>query len=167
VVSQTRNPAIWAAAWALLFAAMSFYWALGGTVGLGTLGVELERDARAREPDTIALVWVTGLLKVAGAGLALALVQPWGRVLPRRLRVIAAWIVGLGLLTYALANFVQHALMKAGAVDTPAALGASAATWHLVFWDPFWLLGGLLFTAAAWRATRASRAASAPSASPR
>jgi hypothetical protein len=167
VVPQTKNPATWAAAWALLFAAMSFYWALGGTVGLDTLGVELEREARAREPDTIALVWVTGLLKLAGAGVALALVQPWGRVLPRRLWVIATWIVGLGLFTYALANFVQHALMKAGAVDTPDALGSSAATWHLAFWDPFWLLGGLLFTAAAQRATRASRAASVPSAPPR
>jgi hypothetical protein len=140
-----------AAAWALLFAAMSFYWALGGTVGLDTLGVEIERDARARESDTIALVWVTGLLKLAAAALALALVRPWARVLPRRLWVIASWIVGLGLLAYALANFVQHGLMKAGAVDTPEALGSSAATWHLAFWDPFWLLGGLLFTSSVRR----------------
>jgi hypothetical protein len=159
-----------AAAWALVFAAMSFFWALGGTLGLDTLGNEIEREARAREPDTIALVWVTGLLKVVGAVLALALVQPWGRRLPRRLLPVAAWAVGLGLLVYALANFVQHGLMKAGAIDTPEALGSSAATWHLVFWDPFWLLGGVLFTTAAWeygRARRASSASSAPSGPPR
>jgi Protein of unknown function (DUF3995) len=147
-----------AAAWALLFAAMSFFWALGGTLGLDTLGNEIEREARAREPDAIALVWVTGLLKVVGAGLALALVMPWGRRLPRRLLLPAAWAVGLLLLAYALANFVQHGLMKAEVIDTPEALGSSAATWHLVFWDPFWLLGGVLFTAAAWRYGRASRA---------
>jgi Protein of unknown function (DUF3995) len=159
-----------AAAWALLFAAMSFFWALGGTLGLDTLGNEIEREARAREPDAIALVWVTGLLKVVGAGLALALVMPWGRRLPRRLLLPAAWAVGLLLIAYALANFVQHGLMKAGAIDTPEALGSSAATWHLVFWDPFWLLGGVLFTAAAWQYGRASRApagASARSGRPR
>ena len=167
MVVETNKAATCAAAWAILFAAMSIYWALGGTVGLDTLGVELERDARARDPDTIAVVWVTALLKLAAAALALALVQPWGRVLPRRLWVIATWIVGLGILAYALANFVQHGLMKAGVVDTPEALGSSAATWHLAFWDPFWLLGGLLFTAAAHRAGRASRDASAPSAQPR
>jgi hypothetical protein len=165
------NRAAYAAAtWALVFAAMSFFWALGGTLGLDTLGTELEREARAREPDTIALVWVTGLLKVAGAVLALALVQSWGRRLPRRLLLVAAWAVGLGLLAYALANFVQHGLMKAGAIDTPEALGSSAATWHLAFWDPFWLLGGILFTTAAsqyGRAARASRAASARSGPPR
>jgi Protein of unknown function (DUF3995) len=159
-----------AAAWALLFAAMSFYWALGGTLGLDTLGNELEREARAREPETLALVWVTGLLKVAGAALALALVRPWGRRLPRRLLLFAAWAAGLGLLAYALANFVQHGLMEAGAVDTPEALGSYAVTWHLALWDPFWLLGGLLFTAAArryGRAGRESRAASARSELPR
>jgi Protein of unknown function (DUF3995) len=159
-----------AAAWALLFAAMSFFWALGGTLGLDTLGNEIEREARDRDPDTIAVVWVTGFLKVLGAVLALALVMPWGGRLPRRLLLIAAWAVGLGLLAYALANFVQHGLMKSGAIDTPEALGSSAATWHLLFWDPFWLLGGVLFTAAAWqygRASRAPPAASARSAPPR
>jgi hypothetical protein len=113
---------------------------------------------------------VTGLLKVLGAGLALALVIPWGRRLPRRLLLVASWAVGLLLLAYALANLVQHGLMKAGAIDTPEALGSSAATWHLVFWDPFWLLGGVLFTAAAWqygRAVPASAAASARSGPPR
>jgi hypothetical protein len=156
-----------AAAWAILFAAMSAFWALGGTLGLETLGNEIEREARERDPDTIALVWVTALLKLAAAALALALVRPWGRVLPRRLLVIATWITGLGLLAYGLANFVQHGLMKVGAVDTPEALGSYAAGWHLGFWDPFWLLGGVLFTAAARQAGRASRAASAPSAPPR
>jgi Protein of unknown function (DUF3995) len=156
-----------AAAWAILFAAMSAFWALGGTLGLDTLGNEIERKARARDQETIAVVWVTALLKLAAAALALALVRPWGRRMPRRLLVIATWIVGLGLIAYALANFVQHGLMKGGAVDTPEALGSSATTWHLVFWDPFWLLGGLLFTAAARQAGQVSSGASARSAPPR
>jgi Protein of unknown function (DUF3995) len=139
-----------AAAWSILFAAMSAFWALGGTLGLDTLGNEIERDARAREPDVIALVWVTALLKVVGAAL-----------------VIATWIVGLGVLAYALASFAQHGLMKADVVDTPVALGSSAVGWHLALWDPFWLLGGLLFIAAARQAGRVSSGASARSARPR
>jgi Protein of unknown function (DUF3995) len=156
-----------AAAWAILFAAMSAFWALGGTLGLETLGNEIEREARERDSDTIALVWVTAGLKLIGAALALALVRPWGRFLPWRPLVVANWIVGLGLIAYALANFVQHGLMKTGVVDTPEGLGSYAAGWHLGFWDPFWFLGGVLFIAAARRAGRASRAASAPSAPPR
>lgn len=63
-----------ACVWMLVFAAMSFYWALGGTVGLTTvsLGQEL-----AGEPWFIRLLWLTGILMVAGGLLALALVQSW------------------------------------------------------------------------------------------
>lgn len=147
-----ENRAAYAAfAWALVFAAMSFYWAAGGTAGLDTLGNELERDALAREPDTIALVWLAAVLKVLGAALALALVRPRGRSIWRRILLPASWSVGLLLLLYAVANFAQHGLMKVGAVDTPGALGSFAVTWHLALWDPVWLLGGALFTAAAWR----------------
>jgi hypothetical protein len=140
-----------AAAWALAFAAVSFYWAAGGELGLETVGEQIERDALAREPDAIALVWVTGGLKVLGAALALALVRPRGPAIVRRAVGIAGWIVGIGLLVYAVANFVQHGLMEAGAIETPDSLGESAVTWHHVGWDPVWLLGGVLFTAAARR----------------
>jgi Protein of unknown function (DUF3995) len=140
-----------AAAWALAFAGVSFYWAAGGEVGLETVGEEIERDALARDPDAIALVWVTGGLKVLGAALALALLRPRGPALVRRAVGLAGWIVGIGLLLYAAANFIQHGLMAAGAIDTPDSLGESAVTWHLALWDPVWLLGGVLFTAAARR----------------
>lgn len=101
----------------------------------------------------MAEVWATGLLKVAGGLLVLALLRPaWGRVSARALR-IAVWVAG-GLLTlYGAANLIQHALMKAGAVDTPSGLGSEAATWHLALWDPWWLLGGVLFLLAAREAS--------------
>jgi Protein of unknown function (DUF3995) len=83
-----------AAAWALAFAAVSFYWAAGGEVGLETVGEEIERDALAREPDAIALVWVTGGLKVVGAALALALVRPREPAIVRRAVGLAGWVVG-------------------------------------------------------------------------
>jgi Protein of unknown function (DUF3995) len=140
-----------------VFAAISFYWAAGGTVGLETLGAEIEREALARDPDTVALVWLTGGLKVVGGLLALAMVPLWSRRLPRSAVSVLGWATGLLLLVYAAANFVQHGLMEAEAIDTPAALGSSAVTWHLALWDPFWLAGGVLFTAAAWRFGRLTR----------
>jgi Protein of unknown function (DUF3995) len=136
---------------------MSFYWAAGGTVGLETLGAEIEREARAREAGTVALVWLTGGLKVLGGLLALAMVPLWSGTIPRPALSVLGWATGILLLVYAAANFVQHGLMATGVIDTPAALGSSAVTWHLALWDPFWLIGGILFTAAAWQYGRRAR----------
>jgi hypothetical protein len=158
----TRLLAVLAAAWAFLFAAMSFYWAAGGMTGVETLGNEIERLARDREPGFVAEVWVTGVLKVLGGLLALALVRQWGPGFPRRVAEIAVLIVGIGLTLYGVANLVQHGLMEAGAVDVPDGLGPDAVTWHLALWDPWWILGGILFLAAGWSARRA-RAAQAKS----
>ena len=87
-------------------------------------------------------------LKVAAAALALALASPWGERLPRLALLILGWATGAGITLYAVANFVQHGLMAAGLIATPDALGTSAVAWHLALWDPFWLLGGLLFLGA-------------------
>ncbi len=80
-----------ACALALLYAAVSFYWAGGGTAGLSTIGGELEELGRAREPALIAAVWAVGVLKALAGLLALALVRPWGRAFPRRMLLAAAW----------------------------------------------------------------------------
>jgi hypothetical protein len=148
-----RWPAYAAAAWSFVFAAMSFYWAAGGTAGVETLGNEIERLSEERDPGFVAEVWATGILKLAGGLLALATLRPaWGYIRGRALR-IAVWLAGCLLTLYGAANLIQHGLMKAGAVDTPAGLGSEAATWHLVLWDPWWLLGGTLFLLAAREAS--------------
>ena len=61
------------------------------------MGGRIEELALARDPALIAMVWFAGVLKVLGGLLALALVQPWGRRLPRRWLLRAAW-GGAGLL---------------------------------------------------------------------
>lgn len=132
-----------ACAWALLFAAMSFYWAAGGKIGIHTIAAQVEEIALANDP---IVVFVTGVLKALLALLALALAQPWGAVIPRRLLLIAGWGAGIFLLLYGGASLVDHGLMVTGVIDTPAVLGHRAARWHLFFWDPWWLLGGILFT---------------------
>jgi hypothetical protein len=147
-----------ACGWALVFAGVSFYWGLGGTLGLATLGREIEQLALVRDPMTVAIgAWGAGAAKVLAALVALAPVQPWGHAIPLRLRLVTVWIVGVLLVVYGIANFVQHGLMAADVVAIPQSFGAEALPWHLLLWDPWWLAGGLLFVAVAWYATRDSR----------
>ncbi len=65
-----------------------------------------------------------------------------------RLLLVLGWVTGAAITLYAVANFVQHALMDTGAINTPEALGTNAVPWHIALWDPFWLIGGLLFLVA-------------------
>jgi hypothetical protein len=121
-VASTFRPLAWAGytacIWALVFAAISFYWAAGGTAGRDTIGP--------------------------------ALVQSWGRVLPRRALLSTAWGGGILMALYGGASWVQEGLMVFGVIRIPAGLGHTAALWHVVLWDPWWLLGGILFIIAAW-----------------
>lgn len=142
-----------ACGWALVFAAMSFYWAAGGIAGANTLGADITGPALARDPVFVALLWGTGAMKVAGGLMALALAQPWDRLLPRWLPLTTTWIGGVFMLVYAGANLAVRGLMAIGVLSTPVSMRTPAAQWHLLLWDPWWLLGGLLFIAAAWLAS--------------
>jgi hypothetical protein len=59
---------------------MSFYWALGGELGLNTLGLGIQ--SLAHDPGFIALVWLTGIAKALGGLFALTLARPWLLWLP-------------------------------------------------------------------------------------
>jgi len=99
-ICATAWAASLACALALLSALLSFYWALGGTAGLATVGGAIEELARARDPAGVALGVGAGVLKVAGGLLALALVRPWGRAVPRRLLLGVAWAGSVLLTAY-------------------------------------------------------------------
>lgn len=145
-----RKFAYAAAAWAFVFAAMSFYWAAGGLFGVETLGEGMRELALARDPEIIGITWITGVLKVGAGLVALSLVQSWGRRIPRWIRRAATWGAGLLFIFYAVANLIQHGSMAAGISSIPDLLGSmTAVRWHLLFWDPFWLLGGILFVTSA------------------
>jgi Protein of unknown function (DUF3995) len=144
-------PAYAAAAWAFTFAAVSFYWGLGGTVGLDTLSLSLEQDAREGGTEVLALTIVPGVAKLALGILALALVHP------RRPAVVLAWLAGLGMTLYGAVLTGEKALMKLDVLDVPQALGDDRVGWYLFFWDPLWLIGGILFLLAAARARTLTR----------
>jgi len=135
-----------AAAWAFVFAAMSFYWALGGRVSVGTQAVSIRNQID--DPDFVAVLWATGVLKVLAGVIALALVQDWGGRIPRRALLVVAWTTAGFLLLYGGLGWVQALAWRTGIQDIPASVGAKAARWKLFVWDPFWVLGGVLFVLA-------------------
>lgn len=143
--------AIAAAAWAFAFALVSVIWALGSDLGAATLARSIEAQARERSGAFVATLWVTALLKALAGAIALSLAQRWGERVPRGLRLAGAWGAATVLTLYGLAGIAEKALWKTGLRAVPASFGADRVTWYLVFWDPVWVLGGVLFALAAWR----------------
>lgn len=138
-----------ACAWAFLFAALSFYWALGGMVGVDTaVSPAIARLARAHDPLLFAGLWITALLKVFGGFVALALVQPWGRRVPSWLLLLLTWGGGTLAFVHGALYLVVGVLALSGAIQ----VGMSGTTlyWYTFLWGPWWLLGGILFLLAAW-----------------
>ena len=142
-----RWPAYAAAVWALGFGLLSFAWALGSRLSFGTQALAIREQVD--DPEFVTVLWATGVLKVVAGLLALALVRPFGRRIPRRLRAVGVWVTAVLLLLYGGLGWVQALLWEIGVADIPASVGAVAARWKLAFWDPFWLLGGALFLVAA------------------
>lgn len=137
-----RKSALAAAAWSLLFAVPSFYWAAGGEFGTGTIAADVTEALGSASKDWV--VALTGVLKVALGAFALSFMLD-ETPLPRRVRLTGGWLVALGLILYALTSFAGHVLMLFGLDNIPQALGRTAVYWHTFFWDPYWLLGGVLF----------------------
>ena len=141
--SRSLALAVYAAtAYWLVFAAMSFYWAAGGTLGLGTLGEGVGELAAAREPWFVGLVVVTGLVKLVPVVLVQATIRPWGRRVPRSVLVAALVLVGVGMVGYGLVNSVVQGLVFLELID-PDEVDRVGLMWRLTFWNPWWMVGGM------------------------
>ncbi|MGI8689095.1 MAG: DUF3995 domain-containing protein [Thermomicrobiales bacterium] len=142
-------PAYVTCGWGIMFAAVHLYWLFGGTLGLPQ-GLSLFANKPLFVIDIIAIP-----LCIIAALLALALVRPWGRRFPRRLLLAGAW-GGAAL-------FVVHAV-PAIPDWVSVALGVRTAAltpmdrFDLFLYEPWFLVGGILFGMAAWRFQRWSRA---------
>jgi len=156
-----NNPARWAVwvaygacGWAFLFAALSFYWALGGTVGADTISPEIVQLARAHVPWVVAVLWIAAIIKVFSGLIAVALIRPWGRRIPRWVLLILVWGAGTLLFVHGGLYFVVGLLAWSGAISvrTPE----TVLHWYTFLWGPWWLMGGILFLIAAWIYVRRS-----------
>ncbi len=130
-----------ASAWALVFAAVHLYWALGGTAGLPK-GMSVDMNPALFVIDVLAVP-----LSVVGALLALSLVRPWGRLFPHRLLLASAWAVCALLVIHSAPTLVEGGLVVTGLRDAELPV---LEWWSLFVYEPWFLVGGVLYGAAAW-----------------
>lgn len=131
-----------ACAWALIFAVPSFYWATGGNIGLNTLGSEI--NALQSEPWFLMFVLLTAVMKVGLGIVVLMLLKKYSAPFLNKIVVVTVWAAGVICLIYGSLNLFARFIMAIGLLPTPEAMHSSAAMWHLVLWDPWWVLGGIL-----------------------
>lgn len=146
-----------ACACAGLFAAVSLYWALGGSAGLRSVGDLAEAMAGSGGATAAAIIWGTVIVKAAGAALALSLIRPWGAAIPRPWRAGVAGVGSLALILYGGVQVIAEALVELGVITSSKPVDWMALRWHLALWDPWFLVWGLLLGAATWRFLRSGQ----------
>jgi len=151
------GPARAAAALAFASAAVSLFWTVGGTWLLDTLGGELERLARERAPGTVALGAAVVMLKAATGVAGLTLARAWRHgPVPRPVMAFDALAGGV-LALWGAANVLAGSLALLGVLPGPAADDERALRWHVLLWDPWFLLWGALLLVAVARARPTGR----------
>jgi hypothetical protein len=146
-----------AATAAFAYALVSLYWAAGGQGLVSTVGGYVEQFARRGGVIPVLVALAAAAVKVAGGLLALALVRPWGRVLPRRWLLIASTGAGALLVVYGGLNVAVASLVLSGVIHPSAEADRTALRWHAGVWDLWFLVWGILLalaTAGYWRRTR-------------
>jgi Protein of unknown function (DUF3995) len=132
-------------------AAVTAFWLFGGTVGLKTVGGEIEKQARERSAATLAILAFTLVAKLAAGGLALALADP--RTRGKRFVITLGLVGGFGLALYGGVLVLVGGLALAGAWDS-SGRDDYALRWHVFFWDLWFLIWGIALALAAVRARR-------------
>lgn len=140
----TRAAGYAAAVVALLYAAVSVYWALGGQALLSTIGGWPEDLSRRGGANAVAVGLLAAGLKLAGALLALVLVHPAGQRLPQRPLWGLATIASGILVLYGGVLVVAGALVLAGVINPAVPVDRTALRWHVLGWDSWFLIWGLL-----------------------
>ncbi|SOD62612.1 Protein of unknown function [Streptomyces zhaozhouensis] len=137
-----------AALWMLIFAGFHAYWALGGTFGLPP-GETLRDNLPLFIIDIIAIP-----MNLGGAALALALVQRWGLHIRRFWLLLGGWGCAALMVVHALPAMFGLVEFWLDMRDTPL---EGLERFSLLVYEPFWMLGGVLFAFASWYYQRRTR----------
>ncbi len=132
----------------LAYAAISVYWAVGGTWLLDTVGISLSHPGQVGRTAALLTVWAAAVVKAIAAVLPVLAVRGGGadpRAADRGPRRVAILVV-YGLILTATGLLVQAGLIRASANANHLAL-----KWHAYLWDPWFLVWGILVAVAQWR----------------
>jgi hypothetical protein len=138
------------------YALVSLYWAAGGQGLLSTVGGYVEQFARRGGAVPVLVALAVTVAKVAGGLLALALVRPWGRVVPRRWLLLVSTGASVLLVAYGGLNVLTGALALSGVIHPAGSADRTALRWHVGVWDLWFLVWGILLALATvgyWRRT--------------
>ncbi|VEF46703.1 Uncharacterised protein [Bacillus freudenreichii] len=129
--------------WTIIFSGMSFYWAMGGLLGVRSLGGSIYKMSLNPSPAFIMIVWLTGFIKLLGLILLLILLVQWKKPIITKILYFVAKTVGSLLFLYGFLNFITITLSKFNILDFD--LDSYATFWRLIFWEPFWMIGGVFY----------------------
>jgi hypothetical protein len=138
------------------YALMSMYWAAGGHALVSTIGGYVEQFAHRGGALPVLIALAAALAKVAGGLLALALVRPWGRVVPRRWLLAGSAAVSVLFVVYGGLSVLLGALVLASVIHPAGGADRTALRWHVGVWDMWFLVWGILLALATvgyWRRT--------------
>jgi hypothetical protein len=145
---------------AFAYALVSLYWALGGHALVSTIGGYAEQSARRGGALPVLIALAATSAKVAGGLLALALVRPWGRMVPRRWLLAGSAGASALLVVYGGLTVLLGALVLSGAIHPAGSADRTALRWHVGVWDLWFLMWGILLAlaTAGYRRRTATRA---------
>jgi Protein of unknown function (DUF3995) len=145
-----------AAVVAFAYALVSLYWAVGGRRLVSTVGGYVEQFARQGGAVPVLVALAAAAAKVAVGLLALALVRPRGRVIPRRWLLAGSTAASVLLVGYGGLNVLVGALVLSGVIHPDGSVDRTALRWHVGVWDLWFLVWGILLalaTVSYWRRT--------------
>lgn len=103
--------------WTVIFSGMSFYWAMGGLLGVRSLGGSIYEMSLNPDPSFVIIIWFTGIIKLLGSILLLMLLVQWKKPIITRMLYYVTKIVGALLFLYGLLNFVTITLSAFNILD--------------------------------------------------
>jgi hypothetical protein len=135
--------------WALLFVSINIYWATGGVLWADTIGLWMEFLVDHPYPKFYLGQWMISIAKLPLIVIPLAALWGWPRGVQHRYVILAMYGISAGLLLYSIVSLAVHSLMFLGKLPIPEEIGRNASGWQMLCWDPFRLVGGVLFFTAA------------------
>jgi hypothetical protein len=144
---------------AFAHALVDLYWALGGHALLSTVGGYPERLARQGGVLPELLTLTASAAQMMAGLLALALVRPWGHVIPRTLLRLGSAAASALLVLYGGTLVLAGTLVLTGAIHPSGRIDWTAMRWHTGVWDMWFLVWGILLALASagyWRRSKES-----------
>jgi hypothetical protein len=130
------------------YALLSLYWALGGPALVSTIGGYAAQSARRGGVLPVLIALAATSAKAAGGLLALALVRPWGRMVPRGWLLSGSAGASALLVVYGGLNVLLGALVLLGVIHPAGSVDRTALRWHVGVWDLWFLVWGILLALA-------------------